>query len=286
MKNKICIPTSTRELFELTRNEPRVSYIAGGTDWVVANNKRPEDGACAVFLDAIQELRGITLKDEMILIGACETMASIAGNELVQEYCQALYDAASAMGSVQIRNRATIGGNIANASPAADMLPSLAALSASAVLTGPAGQRRILAQELVSGVNINSLLSKELIVRFEIPVDATLCSVFVKVGSRREVTISRLNLAVSAQNSCGRAAGVRLFAGTLGIGALPMKEAAAILEGRSLDKIPEAFFHALSAEVDRTIPGRYSLLYKRTAITALGEDALRLLNSRMGNMSQ
>lgn len=280
MIRKLITPSSIEELLSFAKEEMPISFIAGCTDWIIANRKIPANVFVA-DLSCIEELRGITICGGVMIIGACETMHSVATNEKVQAFAPALSDAASIVGSKQIRNRATIGGNIANASPAADTLPALAALSAVATLRSLSGVREVVIENLVHGVNKSCLMPNELIVNIKIPFCTSQISAFTKVGSRSEVTISRLNLAASAINNNGLATNVRLFAGTLGCGAFSMDEAAMLLENHLITTPAPPFLEALSSAVDRAIPGRYSQLYKRTAIMALGGDLLTMLKKRM-----
>ena len=111
-------PCTLEELFSAYR--PGMEFLAGGTDWIIKNHGKLAPGAAVADISRIAELRGISVEGGYLRIGAMETMTALHGSDIVRRYAAALADAAYVMGSEQIRNRATVGGNVANASPAAD----------------------------------------------------------------------------------------------------------------------------------------------------------------------
>jgi len=184
------------------------------------------------------------------------------------------------MGSVQIRNRATVGGNLANASPAADTPSALAVLGASAVVFSLSG-RRVLSVEEVLGPcpNKNTLSDSDIIMEFCIPLRKEYVSAFKKIGSRSEVSIARVNMAVSARYEDGNFSDARVFIGTLGSAAkrCPSAETALSME-TSLRE--QSFKDALCEFAGQMIPGRSTLPYKKSALMALAEDLLEMLEER------
>lgn len=183
-------------LNQLTENS---KIIAGGTDLIISlyhGNSTPDK---LLYIGGVKELVGISLNDETLSIGACTTMAEIADNEALNKHFSAISDSARDVGSKQIRNNATIGGNIANASPAADLLPSLWLFGAKVEILSPKGFEIIPLSDFILGPERTVLDFNHVITRFiiEKPLDEPLFSAFVKVGSRRKVTISRLGLSMS-----------------------------------------------------------------------------------------
>ena len=267
-------PRSLSELFSLRR--AGVTFVAGGTDWIIRNRGRLSDDAVVADLSLIDEMRGISLDGGYLRIGALETMTSLHRSALVRKYASALADAAYVMGSEQIRNRATVGGNVANSSPAADTPPALAALGAEAVVASAEGKRRVPVEEIV-GRNKNNLAEGELIKEFIIPADAERISAFLKVGSRSQVSISRINVAAAARPQGGLYKEGSLFVGTLGVAASRCAAAEAAMGAPGLEKsLPEALC-ALAAEA---IPGRPTLPYKQSALRALAQDLCAKLAER------
>ncbi|MCZ8548326.1 FAD binding domain-containing protein [Mesorhizobium qingshengii] len=246
-----------------------VRFIAGGTDMLIAG--RPLAGTgLLVDLARVAGMAFISTDDADVRIGGATTVAALAADCGLRARIPALCEAAGQCGSVQIRNRATIGGNIANAAPAADLMPVLAA----------AGTRLALLKN--DGTQYEAALceylpdSGHLIMEVILPGNALLpCSAFVKLGPRRDLTISRLNLAMLAEFQNSHFGTVRIAAGALGPVPLRMHLADAALGGRKLEPATlREFLSALATEVDAAIPGRNSQIYKRRAVAGLGLDLI------------
>jgi carbon-monoxide dehydrogenase medium subunit len=130
-----------------------------------------------------------------------------------------------------------------------------------------------------TGANRSVLEKDEVITELRIPLTPRRISAFGKIGSRREMSIARLNLAVAISAETPSPASPRVFAGTLGKAALRCPEAEAVLQGPEFPgSVRDAFCAALAAAVEAAIPGRSTLPYKRQAIQALGEDVLATLD--------
>jgi carbon-monoxide dehydrogenase medium subunit len=147
--------------------------LAGGTDLII----RLRDGSAAphVVIDVkrIAELcPAIREHDGMVTIGATTVMTDVAESEIVRRHFAALAEAAAVVGSVQIRNRATLAGNICNASPAADTAPALLVYGAVIVASGPQGTRRIAISDFFVRSGVTTLERNELVVAIELPVPA------------------------------------------------------------------------------------------------------------------
>jgi carbon-monoxide dehydrogenase medium subunit len=244
-------------------------FLAGGTDMLVAGRELPAGGVL-VDVSRIAGLAGVETQGADIRIGAATTVAALAEHQGLRTRLPALCEAASQCGSVQIRNRATMGGNIANGAPSADLVPVLLAAEARLVLLEPGGRSREVA------VADYRRLPGELIVEVILPAGGLRShSAFAKLGRRRDLTISRLSLALIADMQDGCLGAPRLTAGAIGPWPrrLPLAEAA--LAGRRLEAATlRDFVAALTAEVDRAIPGRASQLYKRRAIAGVGLDLI------------
>lgn len=276
---KVERPRTLLELFSVFK--PGTELVAGGTDWVIKRHAKLADDAVVIDVFAVDEMQGISLEGEnteggFLRIGALETMTSLHRNPLVRRYASALADAAYKMGSEQIRNRATVGGNVANSSPAADTPPALAALGAEAVLASGGGER-IVPVEDVLGRNRNTLASCEIIKEFRIPLDVNRVSAFLKIGSRSQVSISRVNLAVLARCTDNLFKDARVFVGTLGLAARRVPGAEEALSAAGFD---EAFPAALATFAAEAIPGRPTLPYKQSALRGLAQDICVLLSQR------
>ncbi|MDR1649288.1 MAG: FAD binding domain-containing protein [Synergistaceae bacterium] len=284
-------PRSLSEVFALAEEAKKrmgaseknsVSFVAGGTDWMLRRGAK--NGAFPIDLSGVGELKGISVLPDEIRVGAMETMTAIAESEVLGGRAACLAQAAASVGSWQIRNRATLGGNLANASPAADTPAALAALDAVAVLVSYEGrQRELPVREVLSGPGATVLKDGELIAAFRLPLPKTRVrlSAFGKIGSRSQVSISRLNLAASVLLSGKTAESARVFMGTLGTAALRCPDAEdallSALEGPASGV--RGFCEALAAAVEAAIPGRPTLPYKRSAAKALGLDIFARLEA-------
>jgi xanthine dehydrogenase FAD-binding subunit len=250
-------------------------FLAGGTDMLVAGRRLPEAGLL-VDLSRVCGMAHIDAQGLEVRIGAATTVAALAADRGLGRRIPALCQAAAQCGSAQIRNRATIGGNIANAGPAADLVPVLLVAEARLLLIQPGGLSREVA--LASYAR----LPGELIVEVILPSGFSPNSAFVKLGPRRDLTISRLSLAGVADLQHGRFGAMRLAAGAIGPAPRRLHLAEAALTGRRLEATSlRDFMSALTAEVDNAIPGRVSQPYKRRAIAGLGLDLI----ARLAGMS-
>lgn len=175
-----------------------VRPIAGGTDLLVALTGELGPAPDA-FLDlwAIDALRGIAIEDEALVLGALTTYTEIRRSALCREHVPALVEAAATIGAAQIQNRGTLGGNIANASPAGDTLPVLLAADATVVVGSGRGEREVRAVDVWTGYRTTALDRDELIVRIRIPLAADREMRFRKVGTRRAQSISKVVMAVA-----------------------------------------------------------------------------------------
>jgi CO/xanthine dehydrogenase FAD-binding subunit len=144
--------------------------LAGGTDLIIRLRDGTLRPGLVVDVKRIPELRpGISEASGRLTIGATTTMTDIAADERVRGRFIALAEAAAVVGSVQIRNRATLGGNICNASPAADTAPPLLVYGAGVVVAGPDGARRVPLADFFVRSGVTALREAELVVAIELP---------------------------------------------------------------------------------------------------------------------
>ena len=279
-------PVSIKELLRAYNESCAAEkhLVAGGTDWVIKYRGKLSDDSLVLDLSMVEEMRGIKICGGGLFIGAMETMSAINKNRSVKIYASALADAASAMGSLQIRNRATLGGNLANSSPAADTPSALAALDASVIIASVSGERISSIEGVIKAPEVNALGEGEVIRGFSIPLREGYVSAFRKIGSRSEVSIARLNMAASAHCREGIFYDSRVYVGTLGSPAKRCTDAEKALETDPAMRL-QALKCALADFAEKTIPGRSTLPYKKSAVQALGEDILAMLLQRCGERS-
>jgi CO/xanthine dehydrogenase FAD-binding subunit len=250
--------------------------LAGGTDLV--NQFRKGEVVCDRVVDVahIPELRVIE-DGNPIRIGAAVTHAEIAESALLRERAPLLVRACGQIGSSQIRNVATIGGNVANAAACADTLPVLICLEAQAVVVSASGVEWVPVADLVSGVYQTRLPPGGLIqaFEFETPPPGSRTS-FQRIGRRQAMSIARLSVAaLGALNGAQRVSVLRVVPGA----ALARTRRATSVEDLLLGQAPTAGRIAdAGREMTRLFleesGGRWSALYKERAIAALTERAL------------
>lgn len=270
--NTCYIPNTLEELGEaLGRLTENSLILAGGTDLVLRLRSKNLQPDALLSLGSVPALREIEITPERASIGAMATMAEIKKAVDGLPDLQALADAAGGVGSPQIRNKGTIGGNVVNASAAADLPPVLWLLNARVEIMGPGGAlRTIPVQELPDGHQGNTLALGEAAVRFII--DRTVLSgwrsAFVKLGHRSQVTISRIGMAMALlQDEDGTVRDARVVAGAIKPVPFPLPAAEDILRGKKPDP-------ALAIELGETFKGNTRRVYKENAAKGVFQDTL------------
>jgi CO/xanthine dehydrogenase FAD-binding subunit len=251
-----------------TADQP-VRLIAGGTDLMVAlTGEIGEPPSSVVDLWAIDALRGIAIDGDALSLGALTTYTDIRRSPLCREHVPALVEAAATIGAAQIQNRGTLGGNIANASPAGDTLPVLLAADATIVVGSKRGERSIPASAFWTGYRQTALAHDELILQILIPLVADREMRFRKVGTRRAQSISKVVMAVAWRSGEHTGTGlwrdVRVALGS--VAATPIRAPAAedALEAHApTPETADAAAEALAAEVDPIDDVRSTAEYRR-----------------------
>ena len=226
--------TTVRDALEMLRDDQRTP-IAGATDLFVALNFGTLTPRRFVDIWRIDELRRVVIDGDMLAIGALVTYTELIRSPLVAARLPMLVEASRLVGGPQIQNRGTIGGNIANASPAGDSLPILSVVDATVVLRSTAGERRVPFNELYTGYRESVRRADELIVAIEIP-PVRGNQWFRKVGTRAAQAISKVVVAGVRDGQ-----GMRLALGSVAPTVVRARRAEATLaEGRSIDEAVEA----------------------------------------------
>ncbi len=274
------IATSIDDACASLAAHPDALVLAGGTDLMVEVNRGVRTIGHVVAVDRIPELRGWSLEGDradVLRLGAGTTCTDLAEPALAS-LVPALAQAARTVGSPQIRNAATLGGNLATASPAGDTLPVLAALDAEIELQSAGGARRLPLDEFVTGVKANALIPGELITAIRVPVlDGP--QEFLKVGTRNAMVIAVTSLALVVDRP-GR--NVRVALGSVAPVPLRAVEAEVLVAERldfenmaSPDSDLVDRFADLVADAARPIDDhRSSAAYRRHAVRVLARRAI------------
>ena len=175
-----------------------VKLLAGGTDLLVQMKEAGLHPSTVISLHALPELRGIEFDEAQGLrIGASADMATIDSFPAVRERYTGLADGAGVVGSVQTRNMATLGGNVANAAPSADTVPPLIVLEAVVEVVGPGGARELLVGELASGAGKTVLAPGEIVVAVRVPTPPERTgSVYQRHTPRKSMDIAAVGVAI------------------------------------------------------------------------------------------
>ena len=160
---------SVADAQQLLAAHPGAKLLAGGHSLVPLLKLRLAAPSALVDIGRIPELRGISRQGEEIRIGALTTHAELAASADLRKAAPALADAAAGIGDPAVRNRGTIGGNIAHADPASDLPTVLVALDARIVATGPKGERTIQANQFFTGIMTTALAEDEILLAVQLP---------------------------------------------------------------------------------------------------------------------
>ena len=242
--------------------------LAGGTDLMVQmTGEIGEPPERVLDIWALDELRGIAVESDALVIGALATYTELRQSPLVAEFVPALAEAAATIGAAQIQNRGTLGGNIANASPAGDTLPVLLALGAEIVLGSAAGERTVAADDFWTGYRTTARRPDELVVRIRVPLASDRVVRFRKVGTRRAQAISKVVMALAWHSTTddGPWTNVRLALGSVAATTIRARGAESVLEGaRPTRETADAAAAALTAELQPIDDVRSTADYRRT----------------------
>jgi CO/xanthine dehydrogenase FAD-binding subunit len=215
------VPTSLEEALAMLRERRgQARVIAGGTDLIIQLKKKEAAARCLVDVTNLDELKGIELEDGFIRVGACVTHQELASSSLIRERAAALAEGASQVGSPQIRNMGTVGGNIVNAQPAADTVVPLMALEAEVEVATATGTRREPLGGLCIGpgqCTVDSTAEILTTVRFR-ALDPNQGSAFERLAKRKALSLPILNAAavVTLNDGGDTFQEVRLAVGPIG----------------------------------------------------------------------
>ena len=266
-------PESLAETFELLRDAPQARVLCGGTDLIVGLRKGKFHAPLVIDIKRVAELEsGIERRASSVRIGATAVLTSLIEDDLIGHDFPALVEAASVVGSIQIRNRATLAGNICNASPAADTVPPLLVYGAVVELTSSAGTRRVSLDEFLTGPGRTVLGSGEIVSAIELPLPTERRgSSFGRMTRRRGVDLATVNLACTVS-----ASGITTFAyGAVGPRAfLVSDETGDLADPRSAAGEREAIIARLTSQASPISNVRASREYREAMLLVLSRRAL------------
>lgn len=256
----------------LSQHKGKARPLAGGTDLLPQVKNKLATPAALIDLKKISSLRGISYDAGLGLrIGALTTHTEILTNRDIASHYPVLAQAAGTIGSVQVRNKGTVGGNLCHAVPSADMAPPLIALGATAVIQGSGGQRELPLEEFFTGPNQTVLKEDELLVELKLPTPAPRSgAVFLKHGVRKAMEIAVVCVASCVSLQEGVCSGARITLGAVAPTPLRARQAESLLSGKALSQDLAARAGAAAAQEARPINDlRGSIDYRRAIVQAL-----------------
>ncbi|MFH1452659.1 MAG: xanthine dehydrogenase family protein subunit M [Armatimonadota bacterium] len=191
-------PSSTAELKKLLKKNKKDTYLlGGGTDLFVKLRHKTIKPSCVIDIKNIKGINSIVESKKDITIGAGVSLNQLAENNIINEYYPSLTQGAREVGSYQIRNRATLAGNICNASPAADTLPALLIYDAKLNIISGGRKKSISIHKFFKGPGQTVLKPDEFVESVTIPKPEGVKSIFYKFSRRKAVDLSTVNIAVA-----------------------------------------------------------------------------------------
>ena len=267
----------------LKENGPGGRFLAGGTDLVIALKEKGLLPKYLVDLKRVVGLTGIRENSEgTMTIGALTTMRDIEISPLITKKYPFLAQSAAEVGSIQIRNRATIGGNMANATPSADTAPALIALNATAKIVGSSGERTVALEDFFKGPGQTVMCPDEILTEITIPkTSPRLVGDYIKFSPREMMDLAYVGVAVAYNLNDRNCGGVRIVLGAVAPTPIRAKRAEAALEGQSLtEALAEQVGHIAAEEAKPISDVRSSADYRRAMVGAMTKRAL--LNAAAG----
>jgi len=256
----------------LAAQDNRAVALAGGTDLLVNIRNTGKSPDLLVDFKQVEQMNDLVADSEAgVKIGACVPLNVIADNRVINERYAALAQAARSVGSYQVRNRASLGGNIANASPAADTAPALLVLGASVNVEGKDGSREIPIDQLFTGVKMTSLRVGEVITDITLPpLSLRARSASVKKQRVRGHDLAIINMAAYCDLDAGK---MRIAIGSCAVTPILLSEVAISL-GEPIDELVKRLNVVAQDAISPIDDVRASAEYRRGLVPVLLHDLI------------
>ena len=259
-------PRSLDEAFGLMKkHNGGARYVAGGTDAILRVKQKVWEPDALISLRWIDELLGISSEDGFLILGSMVLWREIETDPLVRQCCPALAQAASVVANPQIRNVATLGGNLCNAAPSADGAPPLMVMQAVLAVSGPDGEREVPIKEFFQGPGRHCLNPHEVLKEIRIPiVSQNTGMAFIKTGRvNQDIAVS--NVAVMLEVEGEVCTQCRISAGAVGPVPLRLEDTERLIEGHEMTAdLLQAVQKKAALEVTPITDVRSTEEYRRT----------------------
>lgn len=252
-------------------NTPDARVLAGGTDLLVQLRAGRIKPTTLVDIKKIPELKQIRIEADRIHIGAAVSGAELGEHPTISSEWPGVVEAFELIGSTQIQGRASMGGNLCNASPAADSVPALIAANATCLIAGPQGQRSVPVEDIVVNPGRTSLQTGEFILEFQLPrQQARSGDAYLRLIPRTEMDIAvvgaGVNISLDENGVCSAA---RVALGAVAPRPLLVEAAAAALIGSRLDEAALAQAAAAASKACHPIDDKRGTIEYRTKVAAV-----------------
>ncbi len=260
----------------LSQYKEKAKVIAGGTDLLVQMKERTITPQYLIGLNGIANLDYIEHSEARLRIGALASLNSIAGSPLVREKFALLADAMSTIGTIQVRNRGTIGGNLCNAAPSADSAPPLIILGAQVKVVGEQGERVIPLEGFFTGPGETTLQAGEILTEVQIPdIPPNTGGTYLKLFARSAIDIAAVGVAALLTAKDGTCSDAKIALGAVAPTPIRAKEAEKSIIGKKIEKDLIEKVAELASEESRPISDiRSSAEYRREMVKVLTRRAI------------
>ena len=277
-------PKSLPEAQGIFANDSSASWLAGGTDLLVGIRLGMRDPSRIIDLKKIPELMALDVSGDSILIGAAASAYDILHNSEIGSLCPGLADALDLIGSTQIQGRCSAGGNLCNASPAADSIPALIANGAVCRILGSSGERLLPVEDFIVGPGKNALKTDELLVQLVLPKPMPGTSdAYLRLTPRTEMDIAVAGTGVSITlDTAGICTAARVAIGAVAPTPLLVEAAGQTLVGSKLeDDAIDSAVTAVRAAASPISDKRGSAQYRTHVVGVLVKRAIQRAQARI-----
>ncbi|MDE0066287.1 MAG: xanthine dehydrogenase family protein subunit M [Acidimicrobiaceae bacterium] len=275
-------PTTTDEALELLRSDPDSQVFAGATDLIPQIRAGRPEPSLLVDLKRIERLVAVSHDNGTWTVGAATPTSALTANAEFSSAFPGLSEASGLIGSDQIQNRSSWGGNLCNASPAADSAPALIVNDARAVIAGASGERTAAAADIVTGPGETSLAAGEFIIEFLLDdPPAGSSDAYLRLIPRTEMDIAVVGAAVQLTLDGDRVASAKVALGAVAPTVVRVPGAEAALAGSTLDDDTLAAVSAAASDACNPIDDkRGTIQYRRQVAGVLARRAAQIAAQR------
>lgn len=261
----------------LSKHKGEGRLVAGGTDLLVSMKRRTISPKYLIDIKSIPELDYIRCDDEGLKIGTLATIHDIESSPVIRERFPLLADTAHQLGTPNVRNIGTIGGNLCNAAPSADMAPSLIGLGAKVRINGTKGERTIALEEFFTGPGETALQDGEMLTEIQVPnISPHTHGVYLKLPARTAIDIASVGVSVVLRMDSKNVSDAKIVLGAVAPTPIRAHKAEEALKGKAIEDELIEKASEIAAEQSKPISDvRGSADYRREMVKVLTRRAIK-----------